>query len=95
MTTELAIEPGTLPGTPSSRGRLRELVAAHQLVAFFLLAFALSWYPWVIALARGRTSGPNPLGPLIAALIIAAISQGWPGMRDLLGRLVRARVGLQ
>jgi membrane protease YdiL (CAAX protease family) len=62
---------------------------------FFVLAFVLSWYPWVIALASGRTSGPNPLGPLVAALIVSGIAAGWPGVRDLLARMVRARIGLR
>ncbi len=78
-----------------SRARWREAVARHQLVTFFVLAFVLSWYPWVIALARGTTSGPNPLGPLLAALVVGGIAEGWPGVRDLLGRIVRARFGLR
>jgi hypothetical protein len=31
----------------------RDAIRRHELVAFFVLAFVLSWYPWVIALARG------------------------------------------
>jgi membrane protease YdiL (CAAX protease family) len=81
--------------TGVSRAKWRETVARHELVAFFVLAFVFSWYPWIIALARGRTSGPNPLGPLIAALIVAGIAQGWAGIRDLLGRMVRARIALR
>jgi membrane protease YdiL (CAAX protease family) len=77
-----------------TRGKWRNAVVRHELVAFFALAFVLSWYPWIIALARGRTSGPNPLGPLVAALVIAGMASGWPGVRDLLGRIVRARFGL-
>jgi len=80
---------------PTSRARWREAVARHQLVIFFGLAFVFSWYPWLIALARGKTSGPNPLGPLIAALVVAGIAEGWPGVRDLLGRIVRGRFGLR
>lgn len=78
-----------------TRGKWRGAVARHELIAFFALAFVLSWYPWIIALARGRTSGPNPLGPLVAALVIAGLASGWPGVRDLLGRIGRGRFGLQ
>ena len=78
-----------------SRAKWREAVARHQLVTFFVLAFVLSWYPWVIALAQGRSSGPNPLGPLLAALIVAGIAEGWPGVRELISRIVRVRFGLK
>jgi membrane protease YdiL (CAAX protease family) len=71
----------------------RGLVARHGLVFFFVLAFLFSWYPWIIALLRGTVSGPNPLGPLIAALIVTGLAEGRVGMRTLLGRLVRARIG--
>jgi uncharacterized protein len=65
------------------------------MVVFFVLAFVFSWYPWIIAIARGTTSGPNPLGPLVAALVVAGIAEGWRGVRELLGRIVRARFGLR
>jgi membrane protease YdiL (CAAX protease family) len=76
-------------------GSWRATIARHQLSAFFVLAFMFSWYPWIIALARGRVSGPNPLGPLVAALVVAGIASGWSGLRELLGRMVRVRYGLQ
>lgn len=81
--------------TIEGAGSWRATIARHQLSAFFVLAFVLSWYPWIIALARGTTSGPNPLGPFLAALIVAGISQGWGGVRELLSRIVRARFGLK
>jgi membrane protease YdiL (CAAX protease family) len=70
-------------------------VRRHPLLAFFLLAFPLSWYPWIIALARGTTTGPNPLGPLVAGLIVSGIAWGRRGLADYLRRLVRAKVGLR
>jgi len=72
------------------------MIKRHPLWFFFPLAFLLSWYPWVIALARGLGhSGPNPLGVFAAALIVTAFSQGWSGVKDLLFRLVRWRVGIR
>ena len=68
-------------------------IGQHRLVTFFCLAYLLSFYPWIIALVRGRTSGPNPFGPFIAAIIIAALAGGKSEVKTLLGRLVRARVG--
>jgi uncharacterized protein len=65
----------------------------HDLTVFFILAFLFSWYPWVIGMVRGKASGPNPLGPLIAALIVTGVAEGRSGMRMLLGRIVRGRIG--
>lgn len=53
----------------------------------------LSWYPWFIALARGLSSGPNPLGPLVAGIIVTAIAFGRSGLREFFARIVRVRVG--
>jgi membrane protease YdiL (CAAX protease family) len=74
---------------------LKAFIHRHRLVVFFVLAFALSWYPWVIALTRGLTSGPNPLGPLVAGIIVTALVFGRSGLREFFGRIVRARVGLK
>ena len=86
---------GLTIGPALSRAKWRDAIAARQLATFVALAFVFSWYPWIIAIARGQTSGPNPLGPLIAVLVVAGIANGWPGVRDLLGRMVRARIGLR
>lgn len=75
-------------------GSWRAAIARNQLSAFFVLAFMFSWYPWIIAISRGKTSGPNPLGPLISALVVSGIVEGWPGIRGLLGRIARVRFGL-
>jgi hypothetical protein len=72
---------------------MKALLQRHRLSAFFVLAFALSWYPSVLALLRGRVTGPNPLGPLIAAVALTAILSGRAGVREFFSRLVRWRVG--
>lgn len=74
---------------------MKPFLNQHRLAAFFALAFALSWYPWIFALIRGQTSGPNPLGPLLAALIMTAITSGRSGLREFLKRIIRYRVGLK
>jgi uncharacterized protein len=71
------------------------------LVAFFALAYALSW-SWAIPLATGHlvvrrgvgwpTHVPALLGPAIAAVVVTAWTMGRPGVRDLLARMVRWRV---
>ena len=63
----------------------------RALVAFFVLAYALSW-SWVIPMAvahevvrRGvswPTHLPALLGPAIAALAVTAWTLGRPGVRD-------------
>jgi uncharacterized protein len=76
----------------------------RALVAFFALAYALSW-AWAIPLAaahlvvrRGEgwpTHYPSLLGPAIAAVVITAWTMGRPGVRDLLARMARWRVPLR
>jgi membrane protease YdiL (CAAX protease family) len=92
MTDGLTIGSASLSIT-AKRAKWREAFARHELVVFFVLALFFSWYPWIIALARGQRSGPNPLGPFIAALVVAGIVEGWKGIRELLGRFVRVRFG--
>lgn len=72
---------------------IRRLVHDWPLACFLPLAFALSWYPWLIALAQGRSSGPNPLGPFAAALLVLAIGNGWSAVKALFAAMLRARVG--
>ena len=74
---------------------MKVFLRRHRLIAFFALAFVLSWYPWILALIRGHASGPNPLGPLVAAIIVTAIAYGRSGLREFFNRLVRWRVGFK
>ena len=78
-----------------TRGSIRGFVAGRRLTVFFTLAYLFSWYPWLIALARGKTTGPNPLGPFIAAILVLGLSDGWQGMRALFARIARGRIGLR
>jgi len=74
---------------------MRAFFRRRTLVAFFVIAFVLSWYPWIIALMHGRTSGPNPLGPFVAGIIMSAIISGRSGLREFFSRLVRWRLGVK
>jgi membrane protease YdiL (CAAX protease family) len=74
----------------------------HPLVAYFTLAYALSWCVFVpLALSAQGLIPPLPgwihflgaFGPLLAAFIVSAASSGLGGLRDLLGRMLRWRVG--
>ena len=70
-------------------------VRRHQLAAFVVLAYALSWWAWVwFRLDRENVGAPIlPVGPLLAALIVLFLVGGWPEVKDLLRSIVRWRVG--
>jgi uncharacterized protein len=44
----------------------------HRLLAFFGLAFVVSWWAW-----------PFPCGPLVSALVVIGITEGRSGHRTL------------
>jgi membrane protease YdiL (CAAX protease family) len=71
------------------------LVRRYPLVAFFVLAVALSWWSWIL---YSFDLAPTPIvgvGPFLAALIVLAITEGKSGVIGLLRRMVRWRVGPQ
>jgi uncharacterized protein len=61
-------------------------VRRHPIITFFVLTYVLTWAP----LPFGTFFAT---GPLLAALIVIPITQGWGGLRDLGSRLIRWRVG--
>jgi uncharacterized protein len=71
------------------------LVRRYPLTAFFVLACALSWWPWILY-SVGLSSTPIVgVGPFLAALLVLALTEGKSGVMGLLRRMVRWRVGLQ
>lgn len=70
---------------------MTSILKRHSLVTFFVLAFGLSWGSYYIL------SGPFlfPFGSFLAALIVASITAGKDGLKDLLSRCLRWRVGLK
>jgi membrane protease YdiL (CAAX protease family) len=91
--TRAPVEQGHGPGV--------EGPVAYRPVLFVVLAYVLSW-AWVVPLAAvgatvvaGRgwpTHGPALFGPMLAALVCAALA-GRATVRDLLRRMVRWRIG--
>ena len=79
-------------------------VKAHPLVAYFALAYAISWIIVLplVAYAQGFIDVPvpftlhylNDLAPLLAAIIVTRIADGAEGLRDLLRRMIRWRGSL-
>jgi membrane protease YdiL (CAAX protease family) len=94
----------TAIGERPRQARAGSRLDVNALVAFFALAYALSW-SWVIpfvlnhqVVRRGvgwPTHLPSLLGPAIAALVVTAWTMLRPGMRDLLARMVRWRVPIR
>jgi uncharacterized protein len=74
--------------------RLASVVKQHPLIAFFPLAYALSWWPWIL---YAFDLLPQPIagfGPFLAAVLVLAITSGKTGIVRLLRRMVQWRVGL-
>ena len=90
--------PTTAPPAPARRG----ILTRHPLVLFFVLAYALTWAVEIplVAAARGWTGRPaspaihywGAYGPLLAAFITTAATEGAAGCRRLLGQMARWRV---
>ena len=83
------------------------LLARHPLTFYFLIAFAFSWlmflpgvltYFGVLNLRDslvGVLSITGLLGPILSGFIMTAVTEGGPGIRRWLGRIVLWRVGLR
>ena len=67
-------------------------VARHDLVVYFVLAFAVSWSIWPLVALNPDSSPLVPFGPLIAAVVVSTLAGGRRQLRDLLGQLTRWRV---
>lgn len=85
-------------------GGIRDTVNRHPLAAFLVLAYAFSWSWWVPLALSGAVVEPAAfaprylpglVGPLVAAVAVTAITGGRAGLRDLLARMLRWRVGLR
>jgi hypothetical protein len=67
--------------------RLLSVVKRHPIVTFFVLTYAISWAFLPLEAVRFL-----PSGPLIAALIVIPLTQGWAGLKQLGLRMIRWRV---
>jgi uncharacterized protein len=66
----------------------------HDLIVFLVLAFVLAWWLWPFVLANPESVAMLPWSPIIAAIVVLALTRGWAGVRDLLRSIVHWRVGL-
>jgi uncharacterized protein len=75
--------------------RLSSVVKQHPMVTFFVLAYALSWWPSIL---YPLDLSPLPIvgfGPFFAALVVLGFTRGKTGVGGFLRRMVRWRVGLR
>ena len=61
------------------------VVHRHPIITFFVLSYALAWM-----LVPFGSFGAY--GPLVAALVVVPVTQGWAGLKALGLRMVRWRV---
>jgi membrane protease YdiL (CAAX protease family) len=74
---------------------LVSLIRTHSLITFFMLAYALAWWIWILYAFGITFLGPIfALGPFLAAIIVTALTRGTVGLKVLLSRMVPWRVGL-
>lgn len=76
----------------------KAFVSHHKLITFFALAIAFAWIAVVPALFFGADFQPyqtlGAYGPLLAALVVSAVSDGSDGIKILLRRMTHWRFGL-
>ena len=65
------------------------VVRSHPLVTFFVLAYALSWWGWILYAFNPDLPPIASFGPFLAALLVLAITGGRAGVMGLLRRMVR------
>lgn len=86
----------------AAQSRITTTTRAYPLVAFFVLAYALSWLilvPAGLGLLPDSSAGVlvwlPPFGPAVAAFVVTALTGGRPAVGRLLRRLVQWRVGIR
>ena len=70
------------------------VIRRHPLIAYFVLAYVLTWWIYPLLHLSPLIGLAGLFGPALAAIIMAAITDGKPGVKALLSRTVRWRVGL-
>jgi membrane protease YdiL (CAAX protease family) len=68
---------------------MKTFLKKHQIIIFFALTFIISWYPWYTGGVGFKAAGPS-----YAGLTVVLIASGWAGVKMMLRRLVKWRVGI-
>lgn len=83
---------------------MRKLEQRYSVLAYSILACALSWAIWLPLVARSLGARVyvlpyqhylGALGPMVAAIIVAAVSTGRSGIVELVRGLIRWHVGIR
>ena len=75
--------------------RLKGGAKRRPLITFFVLAYALSWWPSILYVLDLSPQPVAGFGPFLAALIVLAVTRGKGGITGLLRRMVLWRVDLR
>jgi membrane protease YdiL (CAAX protease family) len=94
----------SIHATAEPQSRTLTQVRRYPLTTYFVLTYAVAWSLW-LPLVVLRERMPAALGfllimlgswvPSTVGVLLVAVLQGKPGVRTLLGRLLRWRVGLR
>jgi uncharacterized protein len=87
------------PAAGRAASPLRSIVGRHPVATFLLTAYAIFWLSWTPVLFLGASPRLfSALGALLGlavpAFLVTAVTEGRPGVRDLVGRTLRWRVGI-
>lgn len=70
-------------------------IKRHPLVTFFVLAYAISYGFYLLSAIWPRFPFLFPFGSIIAAIMVASVTGGVHGLKELLRRCTRWQVGLR
>jgi len=78
---------------------LRIWIKEHPLLSFFILSFFLAWVPWLVVGIVNPTlltafALIGAWAPTVSAILLSGILDGKTGIRELLKRVLRWRVGI-
>ena len=87
---------------------IKAFIKSHPLLSYFALAFAISW-GGILPIIGGVGAIPGTAeettklfpavylvtvaGPSLAGILLTGLTGGWAGLRELLSRLLKWRVG--
>ena len=74
---------------------LSSLIKRYPFASFVILTYLFSWWPSLLYVWGISPIGVAAFGPFIAALVVLAVTEGKPGLKTLLRRIVHWRVGWQ
>ena len=72
-----------------------QTVKRHPVIAYFVLAYVLTWWMFPLLQLSPLLGLFGLFGPALAAIVMAAMINGRSGVQALLKRVVRWRVGVR